>query len=206
MRHNRSSLEGDTLGTTRGIPGGSHCIPAGAPQLTDRQKKAILLESAEQIRAIFVRAGADKVSHTRVKVEDWVRDKDRHFAACRNDGSLIVLTSDLALLPPKSYGAIIAHEFGHATDFCYPGSFLVQPDRTLLVRPQGRRNNQSVPREVLSSWERRNADDIEITADKIAEKIVGIRIGYCGPCNLQTILTGDPSEAKCHMARPKGLR
>lgn len=206
MTRGRSSLEGDTLGTTRGIVGGPHCIPAGAPSISDRQKKAILLQSAEEIRKAFLRADAEKVAHTKIRVEDWVRDTPRHFAACRNDGSLIVLASDLALLPAKTFAAIIAHEFGHATDFAYPGSFLLSNRGDLVVRPQGRRSNQSVPREVLERWEKRSSDDVETTADRIAERIMGIQIGYCGPCNLQTMLTGAPEDASCHPTRPRGLR
>jgi len=202
----RSSLEGDTLGTTRGIVGGPHCIPAGSPAISDRQKKAILLQSAEEIRKVFLRAEADKVAHTKIRVEDWVRDSPRHFAACRNDGSLIVLASDLALLPAKTFAAIIAHEFGHATDFSYPGSFLLSNKGELVVRPQGRRSNQSVSRDVLERWESRSSDEVETTADRIAERIMGIHIGYCGPCNLQTMLTGSPDEASCHTSRPRGLR
>lgn len=206
MFRNRSSLQGDSLGVTRGIPGGPHCIPQGAPQLTDAQKKNILLDTAEEIRRSFVRSGADKVKFTKIKVEDWVRDKDRHFAACRNDGSLIVLAHDLAMMPTKTLAAIVAHEFGHATDFSYPGSFLLQRDGSLFVRPQGRRSNDSVPRDVMDYWEGRDADSVEKTADLIAERIMQIRIGYCGPCTLQTILTGAPEEASCHKSRPRGLR
>lgn len=203
----RSSLEGSSLGLNgRGIPGGPHCLPQGAPHLTQAQMKATLRDSAETIRKVFVDRGADKVANTKVKIEDWVRDKSRHFAACKTNGALIVLASELALQPPKVMAAIIAHEFGHATDFCYPGSFLIQPDGNIAVRPQGMRSNQSLPREVMAHWDRRNSDDIERTADRIAERIMGIKIGYCGPCNLQTMLMGTPDEARCKYPRPGGLR
>lgn len=203
----KSSLQGDSLGVSgRGIPGGPHCLPKGAPDLSFAQKRDTLRQSAEAVRKVFLDRGSDKVRHTRVVVEDWVRDKPRHFAACRTDGSLIVLASGLALMPPKTMGAIIAHEFGHATDFLYPGSFLLDPRGGLQVRPQGTRSNQSLPRGVMSHWDKRDSDAIERTADAIAERIMGIKIGYCGPCNLQTMLMGTPDEARCKYPRPGGLR
>lgn len=204
---NRYSLQGDSLGLNgRGIPGGPHCLPRGAPDLSYAQKRDTLREAAEAIRSVFIQRGADKVKFTKVVVEDWVRDKPRHFAACKTDGRLIVLASDLALMPPKTMGAIIAHEFGHATDFSYPGSFLLDRKEELVVRPQGLRSNQALPRDLMSHWESRGADSVEKTADRIAEKIVGIKIGYCGPCNLQTALMGTPDEHGCKYPRPKGLR
>jgi len=203
----RNSLQGDSLGLNgRGIPGGPHCLPRGAPDLTMSQKRATLRESAESIRKVFMSRGADKVKFTKVVIEDWVRDKPRHFAACKTDGRLIVLASDLALMPPKTMGAIIAHEFGHATDFCYPGSFLLDGRGELQVRPQGLRSNDSLPRGLMDHWEGRGADSVEKTADRIAERIMGIKIGYCGPCNLQTMLMGTADEAGCKYPRPKGLR
>ena len=204
---NRSSLQGDSLGLNgRGIPGGPHCLPRGAPELTMAQKRATLREAAESIRKVFMSRGADKVKFTKVEVEDWIRDKPRHFAACKTDGRLIVLASDLALMPPKTMGAIIAHEFGHATDFCYPGSFLLDGRGDLHVRPQGMRSNDALPRGVMENWDKRGADSVEKTADRIAERIMGIKIGYCGPCNLQTMLMGTPDEAGCKYPRPNGLR
>jgi len=203
----RSSLQGDSLGLNhRGIPGGPHCLPKNHPDLTPAQMKNSLREAAEAIRKVFVQRGADKVQRTKVKIEDWVRDKPRHFAACRTDGTLIVLASELALQPPKVMGAIIAHEFGHATDFYYPGSFLLDPRGELVVRRQGMRSNDSLPRGVMDYWDRRDSDAIEKTADRIAERIMGISIGYCGPCNLQTILYGTPDESGCKYPRPPGLR
>lgn len=168
--------------------------------------KSTLRESAELVRKIFVDRGADKVSRTKVKIEDWVRDKPRHFAACKTTGDLIVLASELALQPPKVMTAIIAHEFGHATDFFYPGSFLIQPNGQISVRPQGMRSNQSLPRGVMSYWEQRSSDDIERTADRIAERVMGVKIGYCGPCNLQSFMHETPDEVGFKYPRPGGLR
>lgn len=203
----RNSLEGSSLGLNgRGIPGGPHCLPKNAPDLTEAQMKATLRDAAEHIRRIYIERGADKVKATKVRVEDWIRDKPRHFAACKTDGRLIVLASELALLPPKTMGAIIAHEFGHATDFFYPGSFMLDPRGELVVRPQGMRSNQSLPRGVMERWDIRDPDSVEKTADRIAERIMGVKIGYCGPCNLQTMLMGTTDESGCKYPRPIGLR
>ena len=135
-----------------------------------------------------------------------MRDKPRHFAACRTDGELIVLAGELALQPVKTMTAIIAHEFGHAVDFLYPGSFLIQPSGQLLIRRAGVRSNDALPRQVMDHWDRRGSDAIERTADLIAEQIMNIRIGYCGPCNLQTVLLGTSDERGCRYPRPKALR
>ena len=203
----KTSLAGDSLGSNgRGIPGGPHCLPANAPDLTPAQMRATLRDAFETIRGLYLRAGADKVSVTKLKVEDWVRDKPRHFAACRTDGSTILLSSELALLPSKNMGAIIAHEFGHAMDYLYPGCFLLTRQGTLDVRASGRRSNQGIPKERYAYWENRSDDAVEATADAIAERVLGVKIGYCGPCNLQTLLIGAADERGCTRPRPTGLR
>lgn len=214
MMKNRSSLEGSSLGIgaaglsldQRGIPGGPRCLPRNAPDLTPRQAADTLRQACEEVRRIFIERGAGKVSRVKIKVDDFVRDKPRHFAACRTDGHLIVLAGELALQPVKTMTAIISHEFGHAVDFLYPGCFLIQPSGEFVVRRAGIRSNDAIPRSVMNYWEERDSDAVERTADLIAEQVMGIRIGYCGPCNLQTVLLGTPDESSCKPSRPKGLR
>lgn len=169
-------------------------------------------EAEKMLRAIFgrlkaelVRKGFDNLKHLRLEVSMSIRDTDRHFAACRDDGKLMVLAPDVAVLPSRVCMGIIQHEFGHAIDFCYPGQLWLTKDG--LRRQQvGTRSNQGVPRAVLQAWDERSDDAVEATADAIAEHVFGVQIGYCGPCRLQTILTGHPSERGCDRPRPPGLR
>lgn len=186
--------------------GASNCISPQSPRLPYRQARDFLRDTAEAIRKRYLAAGADKVRFTKVVVEEWVRDSPRHFAACQTDGSKIVLSSELARMDPRIVGAIIGHEFGHAVDFSYPACFLLQRDGTLDVRRAGTRSNDAIPRERTMYWEKRSSDQIERTADLIAEKILGVRIGYCTPCKLQTLLVGAPDEVYCDYPRPRGLR
>lgn len=189
----------------RGIPGGPECLPRDAPELTPQEARAILRKAFEDIRKVYMEAGADKVRITKLQVEDWVRDKPRHYAACRTDGNLIILAPDLARLPSPTLVGIIGHEFGHATDYLYPGSFLLTRNG-LDVRRTGMRSNQGMPRDRYLYWEERDDDAIESTADAIAERILGVRIGYLGPCRLQTVLGSGLPETGAIRPRPKGLR
>lgn len=191
--------------STLGVPMRHGCLPAGAA-IEAKAARAILRESFEAVKLVYLRAQADKVKNVRLQVDDSPRNKDRHFAMCRTDGTLIVLAPDMALLPPKTMAAIMAHEFGHAVDFLYPGSFIVTRDGKLDVLPTGRRSNQGMNRGRLEHWEGRSDDAVERTADLIAESIFGSKIGYCGPCRLQTFLDGSPDQRDCIHPRPRGLR
>lgn len=191
--------------STLGVPLRPGCLPAGA-SVELKAARHILRESFEAVKMVYLRAQADKVKGVKLKVDDSARSKDRHFAMCSTDGSHIVLAPDMALLPPKTMAAIMAHEFGHAVDFLYPGSFIIKRDGKLDVMPTGRRSNQGMDRGRFDYWERRSDDDVERTADLIAERIFGSNIGYCGPCRLQTFLDGSADQRDCLHPRPTGLR
>jgi hypothetical protein len=94
--------------------------------------------------------------------------------------------------------AIIAHELGHACDFLYPGHFAMQGDD----EPAAMRDPTSMKpkhwHRWLKDWEKRSDDLVELTADAIAHRVMGVRYGYQGPCLIQSF-----SASKL---RPQGLR
>lgn len=147
----------------------------------------------------FVEAGLAEVKKVRLYIAPSMHDSPRHFAGAREDGAVIMLAPEMVELPPNTVGAIIAHEFGHATDFLYPGEFVLGADRAVIRRP---RNNglENDDRWItwLKDWEKRDDDVVEFVADGIAERVMQRRIGYVGPCKLQTFDRG--------RARPQGLR
>lgn len=136
----------------------------------------------------------DKLARTRLLVDPTMHDTRRHFAGCRQDGLLVRLAPEASELPIETLVAILAHEFGHAADFAYPGRWVTQRDgpATWLERDSGRR-----ARAWRKAWNDRSDDQMEWDADSIAWCVTGKHIGYCGPCLLQCF-GGQP--------RPEGLR
>lgn len=155
-------------------------------------------------------------------IDPAIRDTVRHFAACRDDGVQMIFAPEIVDLPIENLVAILAHEFGHAADFAYPGAWSWPADgpgtsvfvgsdnktRALAWRELKRSWGQSTPvdREPLESeavawmraWEKRNRDQVEWTADAIAMTVTGHKLGYCGACMMQTF-------DRC-VSRPMGLR
>jgi len=135
-----------------------------------------------------------KLNGTKLLVDSAVRDSQRHFAACRDDGLLIVLAPQAAYLDHNTLVPLICHEFGHAADFLYPARWELRRNRPAIWVPEGapkmakRRN----------AWNARNDDSVEWAADSIAQAVVGRPIQYCGPCMLQCFSGGQP--------RPSNLR
>lgn len=169
--------------------------PALAP-LPVEEALVVLEAYYTTIQEKFVSAGLTRCARTRLWCADWIHDTPRHFAACTDDGLNIYAAAELADLPDSTVLAILAHEFGHATDFLYPAEFARGRSGT------ERRDFQSVSdkqvRSWVSGWRRRDADSVEFAADHIAEYVLGIPIGYAGPCMLQCFNRGT--------ARPAGLR
>lgn len=201
MRDNRGR-------SSLGIDIQAACLPRPLTEADIPSAHRHLTALAERVRQAYMSFGLTELQRTRVEVDTRPRDKDRHFAACRTDGRLILLAPHLILLPPQTVTAIVGHEFGHAADYAYPAQFRVVPrgDGYAVDRYQvGTRSNQGVPPAVYRAWLQRSDDQIEQAADAIAEVVLGTRIGYCGPCRLQTILDGS-EPAGCVRPRPRGLR
>lgn len=149
------------------------------------------------LREIYVGTGLDRLSRTQLYCAPWVHDSPRHFAACRDDGTAIVVAPELADLPEPTVIGIFGHELGHAVDFLYPAEFVLGREREVIRRARADGKDKQWARWV-KSWAGRDDDVVEFTADGIAEYVTGARIGYRGPCKLQCFNRGE--------ARPQGLR
>lgn len=171
--------------------------------VSDEAALEILTPSIEKVVRKFEDAGLDRISGIAVDVSADEGGRGRNFAACRTDGRLLVLSPDLIHLQQATVEGILAHEFGHAADFCYPACIGFDKRGGLVLiddSPKGVTAGQPpIPKAWLHEWDARSDDTVESFADKIAEAVTGWRIGYAGPCLLQTV-------GKGLRPRPKGLR
>ena len=171
--------------------------PETHTDLTLVDASLILEPYYEAVREHFVEAGLADCEATELVVASWVHDKPRHFAACRDDGSEIIVAPALAEQDERIVLAIMSHELGHAADFLYPGEFTLGRNRAALRRRREEFNPDQWAR-WMRSWEDRETDVVEFTADAIAEEVMQVKIGYTGPCKLQCFNVG--------RRRPAGLR
>lgn len=138
----------------------------------------------------------DKLKRTKMVVDGDVHDTERHFAMCRDDGLLIRVAPEAIELPWEQLVAILLHEFGHASDFAYPGKW-VAPTGDGPATWIGDRSDKPA-RKYRRLWEERNNDQVEHAADAIAFAVTGMKIQYCGSCMLQCFDGGS--------SRPRGLK
>jgi hypothetical protein len=158
---------------------------------------AILEPYFFSIREKFVEAGLGKCRKTMLYVAPEVHDTPRHFAACRTDGLVVLAAPEMVELPEEFVVGILAHELGHATDFLYPGEFVIGQDEKIVRRSRDAVDDRQWLR-WQRGWDKRAADVVERTADLVAGAVWEKPIGYAGPCHLQNFRTGE--------ARPQGLR
>ncbi len=149
------------------------------------------------VRDDYLAAGLKKVKRVKLFVAPAMHDSERHFGACKDDGSRILLAPELADVSDRVMLAIMAHEFAHATDFLYPGEFVLGKGGPALRRAE-REVEEKQWSKWLKAWHQRGADVIELTADAIAERVMGVSYGYQGPCHIQSF--------DATRARPMGLR
>jgi hypothetical protein len=177
----------------------ARCIePESPPEKISCEEAYVVLEPYfEVIREEYLACGLIKCKRPRLFVAPAMHDSERHYAACKDDGSAILVAPELADLNEPIVLAILAHEFGHATDFLYPGEFVLGAGG-----PAGRRVKAEVEDKQwskwLKAWHKRDDDVVELTADAIAERVMGVPYGYQGPCLLQSF--------DAVRARPMGLR
>lgn len=162
-----------------------------------------------------------KLAHVKFIVSPEMHDTERHYAATRTDGALMVLAPEMVDLPLDALVAILGHEFGHAADMAYPGCWTWPFDRagrchwvgdepadratayraafgSRSARSRTARDDEAPAANWMRSWEDRSNDSIEWAADGICEAVTGHRPRYCGPCLIQSF--------ECGVERPAGLR
>lgn len=177
-------------------------MTAACPDLTtdlsNEEAHAIIEPYFEEVRKDYVQSGLKLCQRTRLVIDPKMHDTRRHFAACQDDGLTIYIAPEAAELPDMSLVAIIAHELGHATDFLYPGQFAMRGDD----EPAEYRDPEAMKAKHwhrwLRDWQKRDADLVELSADAIAHRVMGVRFGYRGPCLIQTY--------EATRLRPVGLR
>jgi hypothetical protein len=143
-------------------------------------------------------ANLSRLRKTRLVVDPTVHDTPRHYARCRDDGFLIEVAPEAVELPLERLVAILAHEFGHASDFAYPGCWVIPQRRGEKAKWIGDDNSKAARfwRERL--WHERDSHQVELGADAIAYAVTGRKIHYCGPCMVQCFNGGK--------LRPRELR
>ena len=157
--------------------------------LSAREARLVIEPYFEELQEKYYEAGFELVEEVKIRCRADMHDTDRHFAGCTTDGGTIYVAPQMVELPPDTVLGILAHELGHALDFLYPAEFLLRGDHVVHIQPDKQRTK---------GWKRRDDDTVEITADYIAEYVLGTSIGYRGPCLLQSLGHFAP--------RPLGLR
>lgn len=166
--------------------------------LTNEEAHLILEPYYDEVRRRYVDAGLDLCRRTRLVVDPSMHDTARHFAACQDDGKLILVAPELAEYHEEVVLAIMAHELGHACDFLYPGEFAMGAEDAPALRRSPDSMKSRHWHQWLRDWRKRDDDLVELTADAISHYALGVRYGYRGPCLIQTFGATKP--------RPVGLR
>lgn len=173
----------------------------GCPELTtdlsDAEAEAVLEPYFVAARQRFLDYGLERLRTVRFGVSAKMHDSPRHFAATTTDGKKILVAPELAEVDEAIVVGITAHELGHATDFLYPGEFVLGHDEEIIRRSRDDVDEKQWHR-WLSRWQARDDYVVEKTADLIAGLVWGTPIGYTGPCMLESFEQGVP--------RPRGLR
>lgn len=169
--------------------------------LTPGEAKQILEPYFREVQRLFVEHGLTLVKRARLICDRSMHDTPRHFAGTSQNGREIVVAPEMVELPEPFVLGIMAHELGHATDFLYPGEFVIWVEHgegEAIVR---RAQDSVDERQWLRwqrAWDKRESHVVEKTADLIAGLVWGAPIGYEGPCLLETFEGG--------VSRPRELR
>ncbi len=162
---------------------------------------SIITPHYDAVRDVFAEycppggARLTKLRRTKLVVDPTIHDTERHYAGCRDDGLEIRVAPEGADLQTNMLVAILAHEFGHAADFAYPGRWIFRGRKQPAQWCDEEEGRFATKARKL--WRQRSDDQVEWSADAIAYAVTGRRIGYCGRCVIQCF-DGVP--------RPAGLR
>lgn len=174
----------------------------GCPELTtdlsEEEAEALLEPYFIEARKRFYEQGLERLKAVRFGCSKKMHDSPRHFAATTTDGKQILVAPELVEVDEPLVIGIIAHELGHATDFLYPGEFVLGKSDEEIVRRQRDDVDERQWHRWMSRWQARSGYVVEKTADLIAGLVWGTPIGYTGPCMLETFEGGVP--------RPRSLR
>jgi len=172
----------------------------------------------EDVVEAYEKMGLPEPSRVRSVIVDasW-HDTCRHFAGMTHDSQQLIVAPELADMPVDTIKAILAHEAGHAVDLARPGELFLRSRDGLpvgtsqrakvLARQQSYSTGrdklyavapEDITRKVIEAWYKRSKDEVERCADAVAEAVLGHRIGYVGPCLVQSLNRG--------VRRPIGLR
>lgn len=166
--------------------------------LSCREAKIVVEPYFDEIRALFVEAGLSRIKKVKLQCGP-VHDTERHFAGCVDDGSRIIVAAEIADLPDENLVAILSHEMGHAADFVYPMRWQLTEDGLReWAHPDwavGGAPDERMLYNRRKQWDAREHDEIERTADAVAEWAYGKMgapkvIRYAGPCMLQSFSEG----------------
>lgn len=183
-------------------------------------------DAVRDVFSAYVPEGASsplsKLARVRFIVSEEMHDSERHFAATRTDGALMIFAPQIVDLPLESLVAILGHEFGHAADMAYPGCWTWPFDHAGLchwigdepadratawraafgsrsARSRNPGDDDAPAYNWMRAWHDRSNDSVEWAADGICEAVTGRRPRYCGPCLIQSF-------GACGIERPAGLR
>ena len=183
--------------------------------MTDEELAAAILQPHfDAVRDEFIRYSPepgvklDRLRKTKIIVDKSIHNSRRHFAACRDDGMQVMCAPQIVVaLAVEQMVTILAHEFGHASDMAYPGQWVVVRPGTAHQKAVwiGESDDRRAVQWRERLWHKRSRDEIEWTADAIAELVTGRKIHYCGDCVLQCFAPVEGAPMK-HIRRPKGLR
>lgn len=166
--------------------------------LSDEEAYAVIEPYFEVVRDEYVNAGLTLCRRTKLIIDPAMHDTARHFAACQDDGLKIYIAPEAADEPDSALCAIIAHELGHACDFLYPGQFAMGAEDAPAIFRDPSAMKPKHWHSWLRDWRKRDGDLVELTADAIAHRVMGVRYGYRGPCLIQ--------DFAATRLRPVGLR
>lgn len=163
---------------------GLHEAPRGREPIGPDEAEDVLLPIFLEMRKIAASRGFSKVATVPLRLSYDAGRTGRDLGYFHRVVCEVCLSPRLALFPAHVQEGVVAHELGHAIAELYPAWQLLDGDA--VYRPGEYRPP-------------RDHEDIELLADMVAERVIGLRIHYHGRLHIQSTLSGV-------RPRPRGLR